>query len=363
MKVAIAHDFIRHGGAEKVLEDFHAMWPDSSVYTLHAEDLPQYKDWDIQSSWLQKCLPSDKYRWPFPLYPGLIDRMPKRIDWDVDLLLSSSVSYTKNLVAPEGVPHICYIYRPAMFAYDRQEMFLSGYPKALRPLLKGFCSSFKKWDQKHAQNPDVYVVLSKYIGEQVKRLYGVESRLVYPGVNIDQFMQAGIDTLPGDYYFCAIRLEGYKRVDLIIEACNRLKIKLKIAGNGPMRDALEKLAGPTIEFLGFVPDEEMAGLYANAKGFLFPSEEDFGIAPVEALAAGRPVIALKKGGPQETVIHGETGVHFDEQRLEDIVEALKIAEQTSWNADHIRESSKQYSTAVFKQKMLEIAEEVVASKQ
>ena len=129
-----------------------------------------------------------------------------------------------------------------------------------------------------------------------------------------------------------------------------------------MREALEKIAGPTIEFLGFVDDSEMAELYANSKGFLFPSEEDFGIAPVEALAAGRPVVALKKGCTQETVRHGETGVHFNAQTLDEIMGALQLAEDTSWNAGHIRQSSLQYSSEVFRQKMLELAEEVVATK-
>jgi|MDSW01.1.fsa_nt_gb glycosyltransferase involved in cell wall biosynthesis len=358
MKAAIAHDFIRHGGAEKVLEDLHALWPDAPVYTLHDEQHGRYSDWDIRPSWLQKWLPASKYRWLFPLYPSIIDSMPKKIDWDIDFLISSSVSYSKNIVCPEGVPHICYLHRPAMFAYDRRDMFLSGYPKVLHPLLNFFCNRFKAWDQRHARTPDVYLTNSQYIGNYVKEFYGVESRVVYPGVRIEPFLKEGLTCEPGDYYFCAVRLEGYKRVDLIIEACNKLGLKLKIAGTGPLRESLEKIAGPNIEFLGFVKDDEMPSLYANAKGFLFPSEEDFGIAPVESLAAGRPVIALQKGGTQETVIHGETGVHFPEQSLMDIVKALEIAEETSWNYSAIRESAKQYSTEVFRRKIIEVVEEV-----
>lgn len=363
MKAAIVHDFIRHGGAEKVLEDMRLVWPEASIYTLHDEQNGRYSDWDIHSSCLQNIVPASKYRWPFPLYPALIDRMPKRINWDVDILVSSSVSYAKNVVAPAGIPHLCYIHRPAMFAYDRRDMFLSGYPKVLHPLLKAFCNRFQKWDQQHATNPDVFVANSQYIADHVKQCYGVEAKVIYPGVDIQPFIEAGRTTVPGDYYFCAVRLEGYKRVDLIVEACNKLQIKLKIAGSGPMREALEKIAGPTVEFLGFVDDEDMVGLYANSKGFLFPSEEDFGIAPVEALAAGRPVVALKKGGTQETVQHGVTGVHFDEQTLDDIVGALKAAEEISWDSEVIQQSALQYSNEVFRQKIFEIAEEVVASKQ
>ncbi|MDP6963041.1 MAG: glycosyltransferase [Planctomycetota bacterium] len=362
MKVAIAHDFVRHGGAEKVLEDFHLIWPQAPIYTLHSEQLPQYADWDIRSSWLQSFVPADKYRWPFPLYPSLIDKMSRRIDWDVDLLVSSSVSYSKNVVTPEGVPHLCYIHRPAMFAYDRRDMFLSGYPRPLHPLLNYFCNRFQSWDQRHGANPDLFIANSQYIADYVKQFYKVDARVIYPGVNIGPFIEAGLATEPGDYYFCAVRLEGYKRVDLIIEACNRLQIKLKIAGNGPMREALEKQAGPTIEFLGFVEDAEMAGLYANSKGFLFPSEEDFGIAPVEALAAGRPVVALKKGGTQETVQHGSTGVHFKEQSLEEIMTALQTAEDSTWDASAIRDSAQQFSNESFRHKISEVAKEIVAAK-
>ncbi len=358
LRVAIAHDFVCAGGADKVLQDMHNLWPEAPVYTFFKEDREIYREgWDIRTSWLQPFLKQGGYRWPFPLYPSLTDRMAKQIDWDIDLLLTSSVSYVKNIVAPPSVPHVCYIYRAAMFAYDRQEMFLSGYPAVLRPILRHYCNRFRTWDQSRANNPDLYITLSKYVADMVKRVYGVDSRIVFPGVNLHPFREAGLKTKPGDYYFCAVRLEGYKRVDLIIEACNRLQIKLKIAGTGSYREELEKLAGPTVEFVGFVPDEEMPGLYAGAKAFLFPSEEDFGIAPVEALAAGRPVIALNKGGPAETVIHGETGIHFAEQTLEDVMQAIQAVETTTWNAERIRESAHAYSTEVFNESMRSIVDE------
>jgi len=360
MKVVIAHDFLRHGGADKVLEHLHAMWPDATIHTLLAEDLPQYEGMDIRSSWLQGKVPAEKYRWPLPLFQGIVDRLPRKIDWEgVDLLISSSVSFMKNLKAPQGIPHLCYIYRPAMFAYDRESMFLSGYSPILRPALKMVTARFRRWDQKHKNNPDLYVSISDYVAAMVQSAYGKDSRVVYPPVNLEPFRKAAQGVEPGDYYFTALRLEGYKRVDLLVEACNRLKLKLKIAGRGPMLEALREQAGPTVELLGFVSDEEMLSLVAGCRAFVFPAEEDFGISPVEALAAGRPVIALGKGGTAETVIHGETGVHFQEQTVEAVMEAIQRAESIVWDASKIQASAEKFSEQAFRDGFRALAQELV----
>ena len=359
-KIALAHDFMTVGGAENVLEHMHQLWPDATVYTLYRQDREVFRGWSVCTSIAQPFLSGKTYRFPFPLYPWLTNRLTKQLDPEIDLLLSSSVSYMKNVVMPPGVPHICYIHRAAMFAYDRQEMFLSGYPALARPLLRFFCNRFRKWDQRYAKNPDLYIANSRYVAAMVKRVYNADARVVYPGVDIQPFRAAGLATSPGEYYFCALRLEGYKRIDLIIEACNQLQLPLKIAGSGPYRGELEKIAGPTIEFLGFVPDEEMPGLFAGAKAFLFPSEEDFGIAPVESLAACRPVIALNKAGTAETVVHGVTGVHFAEQNMDDIMGAMLLAESIDWDADAIRESAIPFSTEVFKEKISKIVGKYLA---
>lgn len=361
MKVVIAHDFVRHGGADKVLEHLHAMWPDAQIHTLLAEELPQYEGWPIHSSWLQGKVPAARYRWPLPLFQGMVDRLPRKIDWDgVDLLISSSVSFMKNLQAPEGIPHLCYIYRPAMFAYDREDMFLSGYPAVARPLLKMVTRRFRRWDQKHRDNPDRYISISDYVAGMVRKAYGKESAVIYPPVDLEPYRKAAQGVEPGDYYFAALRLEGYKRVDLVVEACNQLGLKLKVAGTGPMIEALRAQAGPTVEILGFVSDEEMLSLVAGCKAFVFPPEEDFGIAPVEALAAGRPVIALSRGGTAETVIDGETGVHFQEQTVEAVVAAIRRADGIAWDAARIQASAERFSEQAFRDGFRALAEEMVA---
>jgi glycosyltransferase involved in cell wall biosynthesis len=361
MKVVIAHDFIRHGGAERVLEEMHATWPDAPIHTLLSEEPPAYADWEIHSSWLQGKVPPRRYRWPLPLYPGLVDRLPRKIDWDgVDLLVTSSVSFMKNLKAPPWIPHLCYIHRPAMFVYERQDMFLSGYPAPARPFLRSFTKRFRQWDQDGADNPDLYAVNSAYVGGMVKEVYRRESTVLFPPVRTDAFRAAGEACGPGDYYLAANRLEGYKRVDLAVEASNRLGIPLKVAGRGPHVDALKELAGPQVEFLGFVPDDELVRLVAGCRGFILTSLEDFGIAPVEALAAGRPVIALGEGGPAETVEDGVTGVHFAAQTIDEVETAMRRAEELEWDPATIRDSAERFSAASFRAGLLALAEELVA---
>jgi len=348
MKLVLAHDFIRHGGADKVLEEMHRLWPDAPIHTLLAEELPQYQGWDIRSSWLQGKVPPEKYRWPLPLFQGIVDRLGKKIDWsDVDLLLSSSVSFMKNLETPANVPHLCYIYRPAMFAYERQDAFLSGYPPLLRPLLKASVSRFKRWDQKHKDAPDLYISISNYVADMVRDAYGKPSRVLYPPVDVEPFRAAAVGVEPGDYYFTALRLEGYKRVDLVMDACEKLGLPLKVAGTGPLLEKLRKSAGPTTEFLGFVSDLDMHHLMAGCRGFVFPPEEDFGIAPVEALAAGRPVVALGKAGTAETVVDGESGVHFAQQRVQDVVAALQRCEAMTWDPKVLQAQADKFSVAAF----------------
>lgn len=348
MKLVIAHDFIRHGGADKVLEEMHRLWPDAAIHTLLAEELPQYEGWPIHSSWLQGKVPPDKYRWPLPLFQGMVDRLPKKIDWDgVDLLMSSSVSFMKNLRAPAGIPHLCYIYRPAMFAYDRQDMFLSGYPKLLHPILRGVVDRFQRWDQKHKDSPDLYVSISNYVAQMVRDAYGKESRVLYPPVDVEPYRNAAAGVEPGDYYFTALRIEGYKRVDMVVDACEKLGLPLKVAGSGPLLEQFRANAGPKTEFLGFVSDEEMLELVAGCRGFIFPPEEDFGIAPVEALAAGRPVVALGKAGTAETVVHGESGIHFPEQDVDEVVKAIRRCEEISWDPAKLQAQAQKFSMQAF----------------
>ncbi len=360
LRVALAHDFIRHGGAERVLEQLHELWPQAPIYTLLAEAHPAYADWDVRSSWLQRWVPASKYRWPLPLYPGMIDRL--RIDPNVDLLVSSSVSWMKGLRAPPGVPHLCYIHRPMMFAYDRQADFLANYPAPARPMLRWLSGRIRKWDQATAGRPDLYVANSRYTADRVKELYRREAEVVYPPVAVNAYLDAGRQAPAEDYFLTVTRLESYKRVDLIVEACTQLGLPLKVAGRGPDLARLRTLAGPSIEFLGFVPDAELPSLMAGCRAFLFSAEEDFGISPVEAQAAGRPVLAFGAGGCLETVVPGVTGAHFAEQSTACLVEALRTFVPEQYAPEQIRAHAAAFSEVCFRSRIQDLASELAAGR-
>ncbi len=357
MKVAIAHDFIRHGGAEKCLEQFHRIWPEAPVHTLLDERNPMTEGWEVRSSWLQGLVPPSKYRWPLPLYPGMVDRL--KLDPDLDLLVTSSVSWMKSLRAPAGVPHLCYIYRPMMFGYERQEVFLASYPAPLRPLLRALVRRIVRWDQARADAPDLYVACSRFIADMVRKHYRREAEVLYPPVQLEPFLEAGRRVSPGDYFLTALRLESYKRVDIVVEACTRLGLPLKVAGRGPELERLQQIAGPTVEFVGFVPDQELVEMVAGCRAFLFPSLEDFGIAPVEAMAAGRPVVALGQGGPAETVEAGVSGVHFPEQSADAVIAAIHKLDALDLDPERIRRTTEGYSEQAFRDGFRSLAERLV----
>jgi len=358
LRVALAHDFIRHGGAERVLEQLHEIWPEAPVYTLLDEKNPAYADWDVRSSWLQGLVPASKYRWPLPYYPRLVDKL--RIREKVDLVVSSSVSWMKSLQAPAGAAHLCYIHRPMMFAYDRQEDFLASYPAPLRPLLRRLAGRIREWDLRTSGRPDLYVANSRYTARRVHELYGRTAEVVHPPVAVEAFLDAGRNAAAGNSFLTVSRLDSYKRVDVIVEACTRLGLPLKVAGRGPMLERLRAQAGPTVEFLGFVPSAELPGLMAECRAFLFSAEEDFGIAPVEAQAAGRPVLAFGAGGSLETVVPGVTGEHFAEQSADCLIEALRAFAPERYDPARIREHAAAFSEISFRQRIQGLAEALVA---
>jgi glycosyltransferase involved in cell wall biosynthesis len=360
LRVALAHDFIRHGGAERVLEQFHELWPDAPVYTLLAERHPAYAGWDVRSSWLQRLVPASKYRWPLPLYPGMVDRL--LIREPVDLVVSSSVSWMKSLRAPPGAKHLCYIHRPMMFAYDRQADFLATYPAPLRPLLRALAARIRAWDQRTADRPDLYVANSFYTARRVRELYRREAAVAHPPVAVDAFLDAGRNARPGEAFLTVARLESYKRVDVVVEACTRLGLPLCVAGRGPEAERLRALAGPTVEFLGRVDDSALVDLVTRCRAYLFPAEEDFGIAPVEAMAAGRPVLAFGAGGCLETVLPGVTGEHFAAQTADCLAAALRDFRPESYDPERIRAHAAGFSEPAFRARMLALAREVAAGR-
>ncbi|MCX7623577.1 MAG: glycosyltransferase, partial [Thermomicrobium sp.] len=224
-----------------------------------------------------------------------------------------------------------------------------------------FMAWLRRWDRATAQRIHVIVANSGTVAERIRRYWGREARVVHPPVAIAQARPVPPDEV-GEYFLVVSRLVHYKRLDLVIEACNRLRLPLKIVGTGRARLALERLAGPTIEFLGAVPDEEKFALYARCRAAIFPAEDDFGIAQVEVQAAGRPAIALARGGARETVVDGITGVLFPEQTVEALVAALRRFEQLRFDPAVIRRHAERFRPERFAAEFTEVIAAALATR-
>ncbi len=326
MKLAIVHDYLVQGirGAERVVDVLHDMYPEAPIYTIlydpdRMED--RLRQWDIRTSLLQD-IPG-----ALRLYKKLYFAMPAAIDYldlsEFDLIISSSCGWSKSAPQREGALHISYVHSPARFLW----FWANEYIETLRvnPLAKAFVrftlGPLRDWDRRTAMRPQYLVCNSKTTQKRIREAWGREADIIYPPVNTDQFQPTGEP--PEDFYLVVCTMNPYKRVDVAVEAFNRLGLPLVIIGDGPEQEVLQERAASNVTFLGKVPDDEIAGWYSRCRAFVMPQEEDFGIAPLEAQACGRPVIAYKAGGALETVVDGVTGIFFGEQTPEALIEALE----------------------------------------
>jgi glycosyltransferase involved in cell wall biosynthesis len=222
-------------------------------------------------------------------------------------------------------------------------------PAWLRRVIRPFALSLKGWDYRAAQRVDHFLCNSTETQTRIRRFYDHESTVIYPPVDVAERFQP--TNTRDDYFLSVGRLVPYKRIDLLVEACTRLDLPLKVAGKGRDLERLQAMAGPTVEFLGFVPDEELPELFARARAFVFPGLEDFGITPVQAQAAGRPVIAFGQGGALDSVIPGKTGVFFEEQTVESLVQTLQDFDAAAYKSEDCRQNALRFDVSVFRRKL------------
>lgn len=349
------HDWLnQQGGAENVLEALVQLYPDSPVYTsIYAPDkMPSsYRQWDIRTTWMNSLPGIHEHHQPYlVLYPKAFANLNLG---DYDVVLTNKSGFCHGVQAGEAM-HVCYCLAPTRYvwqfeAYMRRERF----PDVSHAMIKAAVRSLQRWDFDAAQRVDHFVAISSDIQQRIERFYQRSSTIIFPPVETDRFRPT---TDQDDYLLVVSRLIPYKRIDLAVRACTELGIPLKVVGSGRDRDRLEKLAGPTVEFLGRVPDEDLPNLYARCRGFIFPGLEDFGIAPVEAQAAGRPVIAYKAGGALDTVIEGETGTFFEEQSLQTLVQAIKRFNQMAFSPERCVVNAARFSRAVFDDQLTSLIE-------
>ena len=270
-----------------------------------------------------------------------------------DLIISDASALVKGVKTKEDQLHICYCHTPTRYLWTDTKDYLktAPIPKILRPVMPLAIWFLRRWDLKAAQRPDFYIANSRNIANKIYKYYHRDSTVIYPPVETDKFH---LSPKLADYFFMVARLEPYKKVDLVIQAFNQLpRLKLKIAGGGTKQEEFAKIAGSNISFIGRVSDTKLAELYAHARAFIFPQEEDFGITAVEAQAAGRPVVAFKKGGALESIIEGKTGEFFHPQTAEALVKVLKKFQSGKYNPKEVRAQALKFDKSLFKEKIKE----------
>jgi glycosyltransferase involved in cell wall biosynthesis len=349
-RVALVHDWLTGmRGGEKVLEVFCELFPAADIYTLiHVPGRvsPSIERHKIIPSFLQKW-PSIKqrYRYFLPLMPRAIERFDFR---EYDLMISSSHCVAKGAIPGPKTQHVSYCHTPMRYIWDQyDDYFGPGRASWSTRLAMGLVrSTLQQWDLKTVPQVHRFIANSKNIQERIQRIYHRESDVIYPPVDYDYYSQrpAAYDKeSPPPFYLIVSALAPYKRVDLAIHAFNQWKKQLLIIGDGPESSRLRALAGPNVHFAGWLDSEPLRWHYAHCQALIFPGEEDFGIVPLEAMSAGRPVIAFQKGGALETVIEGKTGLFFDHQTPDSLLQALERLDNSRWNPDDIRQHASAFS--------------------
>lgn len=360
MRVALVHDYLsQDGGAERVLEAFHVLWPEAPLFTLfhdRSRANPVFSSWRVHTSFLQK-LPGifGHYRWFLPLMPTATESHDLN---NFDVVVSSSSTFAKGVITPPGTVHICYCHTPTRFLWTDMHAYVQELraPQTVKQILLPILSHLRMWDRLSADRVDFFIANSETVRHRIKKYYGKESVVLHPPVSINQFSPAAQYE---EYYLAGGRLVSYKRFDMIVQAFNRLGLPLKIFGIGPEEKRLKKMAKKNIQFLGRVSDEQRAELYRKCKAFLHPHIEDFGITAVEAMASGRPVIAYGEGGALETVVPGVTGIFLKEQTWEHLAGTIIRFDASVFSSATIRKHAEQFAAPLFQEKMRNIVSDVV----
>ncbi len=350
MKVALIHEYLTSfAGSEQVLLALHEMYPEAPIYTAmyYPDRCPQFARADIRTSFLQHW-PRIKEKLYIPLLPLAVEGYDLS---EYDLVISDSHIATKGVITKPGTVHICYCHTPIRYAWSPEiDPRASG--NSLRRLANHY---LRFWDVYAAKRVDHWVANSSYIAKRIKKYYRAEAEVIYPPVDITQLQP--IESAVLDYYLYFGRLIDYKKVDLIVEAFNRLGTKLIVLGRGPMLRSLQALAKPNIEFItDYLSYEDISQLFSKASAMIFPAEEDFGIGMVEMLACGRPVIAYGVGGATDIIEPGVNGEFIDSQTVEAIVAAVARFDPMRYDKKVIRHSALRFSKAVFQKKMRELIE-------
>lgn len=357
LRVALVHDPLTvPAGAEKVLYEFHKIFPHAPIYTplYRPEKFPEYRDVKVVTSSLNRFrFARNHHQLMIPLLPYFVEQLDLS---GYDLILSDSSSVAKGVITRPEAIHICYCQTPMRWAWMPQLD-----PRASSSLLRRLAAHYLRlWDSATVDRVDVWIANAKTSASRVKKFYKRDATVIYPPVDIENVK---VSNAQEDYYLSVGRLVEQKRIDIIVEAAKKTGSKVKIVGGGPLFEKLKINAKghKNISFLGRVSDQERDELYANCRAFLFASEEDAGIVPIEAMAYGKPVIAYGRGGASETVLNKKTGLHFSEQSADSLALAIEEFETLKFNAEDIAKHAQQFSSSRFRQEITSFIQKVVTS--
>ncbi len=350
LRVAIVHDWLTNqGGGERVVWALHQAYPDAPIYTsvFNAENLPQFAQADIRTSYLQHWpLAKSKHQ----LFPLARTRAFESFDFsDYDVVISSSSAEAKGIITKPETLHVCYCHTPTRYYWSdyaqyRQSPGLGWLSPFVRLVMPYFVGRMRLWDFAAAQRVDEFIANSGYVRQRIHKYYRREAEVINPPIDISRFK---LNTGSRHGFVVVSRLIPYKRIDLAVAACSQLGLPLTVVGDGSELERLKGMAGPSIRFLGRLKDGQIAEELAKAEAFIFPGEEDFGLTPLEANACGTPIIAFAKGGSKEIVVEGTTGSFFSQQTVESLKAALASFSPEQYDPAKIRKHAEQYDQAFF----------------
>lgn len=358
MKVALVHDWLNQiGGAEDVLDVLVKCYPESPIHTsiFAPEYMPErYRQRDIRPLWIDK-MPAihRRHQSYLPLYPLAWQHLDLS---EYDVVLSNKSGFCHGLRADRNTMHICYCLTPPRYVWQLENYLAGeGISRAAEFILRPLVAWLKRWDYAAAQRVTHFIAISSAIQRRIEKFYQRQSDIIFPPVDTSRFQPVAASQVE-DYFLVVSRLIPYKRIDLAVRAASELGVKLKVAGRGRDLPRLREMAGETVEFLGYAPDQELPDLMAKCRAFLFPGLEDFGITTVQAQSAGRPVIAFAGGGALDTVIPSLTGERFSDQTVASLKQIMADFDESAYDPDAIRRHALQFDSSVFMERITSFVE-------
>jgi glycosyltransferase involved in cell wall biosynthesis len=347
--VVLVHDYLnQRGGAERTVLELAAIFPNAPLYTsLYRREstFPEFAPLDVRTTFLDKLPVDRRFRALFALYPAAFRSLGPL---DADLVISSSSGWAHFVRTSPRAFHAVYCYNPARWLYG-EYMGDAAAQRVFAP----FAGAVRRLDRRAARRPDLYIAISEIVRERIRRHYGLDAPVVYPPVDVDRFAPSA----RGERLLVVSRLLPYKRVDLVVDAATRAGLGLDVVGVGPALEDLRRRAGPTVRFHGRLPDAEITELFQGCRAFCLPGVEDFGITPVEANAAGKPVVAFAAGGALETIVDGETGVFFRDQSVGALLDALGRLDSLRSEPALIAAHAQRFSRGAFRERLTAVLRE------